>query len=298
MDNTALMRLFSHYMVFELGLMENTVKAYSQDVHDFSIFLKEKKIISVCVSDIICYMSDMRLRGLSIETILRRLSGVSALYDFLIIEKSVNTNPLEFISKPKKWGKLPVFLDFSDVEKLLSAPDNTNNYGYRDCLILETLYATGTRVSELIGIELSKIDFKQCFIKVFGKGAKERFVPLYPALANKLTNWLPVRRSVFVKQQDPGYLFLNRNGGKLTRQYVWQMIKKYCKILKLSDSISPHSLRHSFATHLLTGGADLRTIQIFLGHENISTTEIYTHVEDDRLRDTISNFHPMFNRQK
>jgi integrase/recombinase XerD len=151
------------------------------------------------------------------------------------------------------------------------------------------------RVSELAGVCVSDVDFKRGLIRVYGKGAKERYVPVYEKLADRIDKWLAARQADFVKGSDPGWLFLNRRGGRLTRQYIWQMIGEYCKDAGIEKKVSPHTLRHSFATHLLSGGADLRTIQIFLGHENIATTEIYTHVTDDGKRDVLSRFHPRFN---
>jgi integrase/recombinase XerD len=218
------------------------------------------------------------------------------LYDFLIKERQITKNPLEFVTKPQKWDKLPVFLNFSDVERLLAAPDLSTPHGYRDSLMLETLYASGMRISEILGVRLSDVDFRQGIIRVFGKGSKERYVPIYEKLAIRLDNWLPSRQNDFVKGSDPGWLFLNRLGQKLSRQHLWTKIKDYCKSAGVADNVSPHTLRHSFATHLLSGGADLRTIQLFLGHENISTTEIYTHVTDDRKRDVLLNFHPRLNK--
>lgn len=292
--NSRLISNFAHYLAIEQGNSENTVTAYKQDAADLEAFLGEKQFKDADISDFIRYMGDMRGRGLAIETVLRRLAGLGQLYDFLLKEKLVIKNPLEFVTKPQKWGKLPVFLNFSDVDRLLDAPDLSTLYGYRDSLIIETLYASGMRVSEIIGVRISDIDFREGLIRVFGKGSKERFVPIYTKLSDKLNRWLPSRHSDFVKGSDPGWLFLNRNGGKLTRQYVWMMLKGHCRDLGLPDGVSPHTLRHSFATHLLSGGADLRTIQIFLGHENIGTTEIYTHVTDDHKREALVRFHPRF----
>lgn len=294
--NQKILSAFAHYLVFELGLSTNSVTAYQQDAADLDLFLEGREYKTAEITDFIRYMGNMRSRGLSIETVLRRLAGLGQLYDFLIKEKQIVKNPLEFVTKPQKWDKLPVFLNFGDVEKLLAAPDLSTPHGYRDSLMLETLYASGMRVSELLSVRISDVDFRQGIIRVFGKGLKERYVPIYEKLAVRINNWLPSRHTDFVKGSDPGGLFLNRNGQKLTRQHVWAKIKDYCKDAGIPDTVSPHTLRHSFATHLLSGGADLRTIQLFLGHENISTTEIYTHVTDDRKRDALLNFHPRLQR--
>jgi integrase/recombinase XerD len=296
MNNKQILKAFNYYILSDQGLSENTAKAYTQDAEDLSAFIGDKPLYSVNIPVLLSYMADMRKRSLSIETTLRRLTGVSRLFDFMTAEKLSDKNIVDLIIKPKKWKKLPHFLDYEDVDRLLSANDKSTPQGYRDSLILENLYASGMRISELINIKLSDIDPNRNIIKVFGKGSKERFVPIHDKLANSIKQWLLIRHEYFVKSSDNGYLYLNRNGGKLTRQYVWLMIKKVCADLKLPGNVSPHTLRHSFATHLLSGGADLRTIQIFLGHENISTTEIYTHVSDDRLRDTLSKFHPRLKR--
>ncbi len=242
-------------------------------------------------------MAYMRREGLSLETILRRLSGLSQFYDFMLVEKLVKVNPVEFIAKPKRWQKLPSFLEFDEVDKILQTADKSTPKGYRDTLMLEMLYASGMRVSELINIKIRDIDFKRGIIKVIGKGSKERIVPIYTALIDDIENYLIIRQEYFVKGSDSGYLFLNRMGGMLTRQYVWSWVREVCEQAGIKKHVSPHTLRHCFATHILSGGADLRTIQLFLGHANISTTEIYTHVTDMDKRKTITNFHPRYNRK-
>ncbi|MDR2105136.1 MAG: tyrosine recombinase [Deferribacteraceae bacterium] len=296
MTNEQLIKPFNFFLLTERGLSENTIEAYLTDIRDTAAFLK-KPIPEADLADIILYMADMRRREYSIETTLRRLSGLSAFFDFLIEEKIASKNIVDLVIKPKKWSKLPHFLDYDDIDRLLSASDRSSPYGFRDALILENLYASGLRISELINISIGDLDLERNIIKVMGKGSKERFAPIHDRLVKMIKDWLPIRRSYFVKVRDNGFLYLNRNGGKLTRQYVWLMIKKLCRQLNLPAGISPHTLRHSFATHLLSGGADLRTIQLFLGHENISTTEIYTHVSDDRLRSVIKRFHPRLKAQ-
>lgn len=287
---------FKQYLRFELGMSENSVISYLSDLETFSKVYK-KDIKNVEPSDIVSFMSYMRKNNQSIETILRRLSGISQYFDFLIIEKEIKSNPVEFIAKPRQWHKLPDFLDFYEVEKLITGKDLSTPYKERDQLIMETLYATGMRVSELISVKLKDIDFKRGIIKVIGKGSKQRIVPLYATILEKLENYLPLRQEYFVKESDEGYLFLNQHGKQLTRQYIWNIVKEKCKENNITKNVSPHTLRHSFATHMLSNGADLRTLQIFLGHSNISTTEIYTHVTDDDKRKTIINFHPRYHRK-
>lgn len=284
---------FRQYLRFELGMSDNSVISYLSDLHVFSSYFKGD-YFNVQPENIVGFMSFMRRNNQSIETILRRLSGLSQYFDFLIIEKKINVNPVEFVSKPHKWHKLPDFLDFHEVEALISDKDISTPIKYRNALMMETLYATGMRVSELINVKVKDIDFKRGIIKVTGKGSKQRIVPLYESILNKIENWLIVRHESFVKERDNGYLFLNKNGLPLSRQHIWNIVKEKCEENGIKKNVSPHTLRHSFATHLLSGGADLRTLQIFLGHSNISTTEIYTHVTDDDKRKTIMSFHPRY----
>ena len=287
-----LQREYKSYLLYELGMSENSVTAYISDIESFAKFY-EKNVSDTKSEDIVAFMSFMRKKGLSLETILRRLSGLSQYFDFLILEKKILTNPVEFISKPKTWNKLPSFLEFDEIDKLLHY-NNLSHIDERDSLIIETLYATGVRVSELINIKVQDIDFRRGIIKVTGKGSKQRIAALYETIREKLEKYLLIRQEYFVKDTDQGCLFLNRYGYKLTRQHIWAVIKKRCKEAGINKNISPHTMRHSFATHLLSGGADLRALQIFLGHANISTTEIYTHVTDDNKRRTIMKFHPRY----
>ncbi len=286
---------FRQYLRFELGMSDNSVISYISDLEIFSkVYKKDMKVVEP--SDIVSFMSYMRKNNQTIETILRRLSGISQYFDFLIIEKKIKSNPVEFIAKPRQWHKLPDFLDFEEVEKLISCDDGNSFVKKRDQLIMETLYATGMRVSELISVKLKDIDFKRGIIKVTGKGSKQRIVPLYQSILAKLEYYLPIRQEYFVKGSDEGYLFLNQHGKQLTRQHIWNIVKEKCMYYNIRKHVSPHTLRHSFATHMLSNGADLRTLQIFLGHSNISTTEIYTHVTDDDKRKTIINYHPRYHR--
>ncbi|MEF3254845.1 MAG: tyrosine recombinase [Deferribacterales bacterium] len=285
---------FKNYLKYDLSLSENSIIAYCQDIDKFlefnsSIYADEEKIVS--------FMSHLRKNNLSIESILRILSGVSTFFDFLIQEKIYNKNPIENISKPKKWEKLPKFLNFNEVENLLNAPDKSTPIGFRDSIILKLFYSTGMRVSELVNTKISDLDLKRGIISVIGKGSKQRFLPIYTELIDNLKIYLDIRHNYFIRDKDNGYLFLNKNGGKITRVYCWMLIKKYCKIAKIDKDISPHTLRHSFATHLLTNGADLRTIQLLLGHSDISTTEIYTHITDNKSRNIMEQFHPRFKRK-
>jgi integrase/recombinase XerD len=295
LENEKLITHFRQWLQYELGHTENTVKAYIQDIHDFwkyaSIDLK-----TCTAQNIVEYMTTLRRKGSSIETVQRRISGISRFYDFLIIEKILKTNPVGFVSKPSKWEKLPVFLNFDEVEKLLSAPDSSGTLGFRDKIIFETMYSTGMRISELVNLKLNSLDMDREIIKVTGKGGKQRLVPMYSSLGDGMKDYLNIRHSELVKERDEGWVFLSRNGRQLDREYVWMLIKKYCKKCGIKKNVSPHTLRHSFATHLLTNGADLRTIQVFLGHSDLSTTQRYTQVTDDKARSILNSCHPRFNK--
>lgn len=295
MENSKLLSAFTNWMKYEMGLAENTVKAYRQDVESYMEFIC-KKLTDCGAQELVSYMTHLRKSGASIETVQRRISGISRVYDFLIMERILKTNPVGFISKPSKWDKLPVFLNFDEVEKLIAAPDESSALGFRDRVIFETLYSTGMRISELTGLNMRDIDMQRGIMKVTGKGSKQRLVPMYEALQDRMRTYIDIRHTSLVKGRDEGWLFLSRNGKKLDREYVWMLIKKYCERAGIKKNVSPHTLRHSFATHLLTNGADLRTIQIFLGHSDLSTTQRYTQVTDDKARSTLLNCHPRFKR--
>lgn len=284
---------FKQFLRLELGMADNSVSAYISDVEALTAFHKGN-INDLTPENVVSFMASMRRDGKSLETILRRLSGISQYYDFQIVERKLKINPVEFISKPKRWQKLPDFLDFAEVEQILVAGDKSTPKGYRDSLMLETLYASGMRVSELISIKISDIDFKRGIVKVTGKGSKQRIVPVYDTLLETIKDYLTIRNEYFVKKSDNGFLFLNHHGDPLSRQHVWLWVKEACESAGIKKNVSPHTLRHCFATHLLSGGADLRTIQIFLGHSNISTTEIYTHVSDGDKRNVLFAHHPRY----
>lgn len=287
---------FESWLRHELGHPDNTVEAYLRDVADAG--KNSGKPVEQCsASDIVAYMTYMRKEGLSVETVLRRISGISKFFDFLVIEKIVTTNPIGFISKPKKWDHLPNFLNFDEMEKLMDAPDKSTVLGFRDHIIISLLYSSGIRITELVNIKVIDISSNRNAVKVTGKGNKQRYVPIYNELMQKLGDYIKIRHESLVKGSDNGYLILNNRGGKITREYCWMLIKRYCEKAGITKKVSPHTLRHSFATHLLTEGADLITIQMFLGHSSVSTTEIYTHVTDDNARNVINNFHPRFSKR-
>jgi integrase/recombinase XerD len=288
---------FNQYLKYELNLSLNSIKAYNHDVNLFFSVI-DKNPSEIGISDILSFMSYLRSKDYSIDSINRILSGVSTYFDYLVFEKGIQKNPIDFIDRPKKWERLPKLLDFKEVEALINAPLESNPKGFRDKILLEMLYSTGVRVSELSDIKVNDIDMDRGVVKVFGKGSKYRFAPIYGSLLFKLKSYMNVRRENFVKGRDEGFLFLNKYGKKLSRVSIWHIVKHYCSVAQIKKNVSPHTIRHSFATHLLTNGADLRTIQLFLGHSSINTTEIYTHLDDDNLRKTLLENHPGFRKKR
>lgn len=295
--NEAYLKGYKVYLEYELGFSGNTVHAYLNDLK--SLIEYYKMDVNVVNSyNIVEFMNFMRISGLSVETILRRLSGLSSFFDFLIKEKKIEKNPIMFVNKPKGWGKLPKFLNFSEIEHIMSSFDLSDFFDYRNRIIFEMLYSTGVRVSELVSLKVSDVDLKRGFIKVTsGKGSKQRIVPIYTKLLESIPRYLEIRHDNFVKDSDSGFFFLNRMGNKLSRMSCYKIVKTCCERAGISQNVSPHTIRHSFATHLLTNGADLRTIQILLGHSSISTTEIYTHVTDSQTKDVLMKFHPRFSKK-
>lgn len=294
--NKVYLRDYKVYLEYELGFSVNTVQAYLNDLSALTEYYNGD-VKNIKSYEVVEFMNFMKLKGFSVETILRRLSGLSSFFDFLLKGKQIESNPLIFVNKPKGWGKLPKFLNFVDIENIMESFDMTDPVDFRDRIILEMLYSTGVRASELVNIKIGDVDVKRGFVKVTsGKGSKQRIVPIYTKLLESIPDYLKIRHDSFVKNQDNGFMFLNRHGNKLSRVLCYSIVKNSCKKAGISKDVSPHTIRHSFATHLLTNGADLRTIQILLGHSNISTTEIYTHVTDKQSKDVLMKFHPRFSR--
>jgi integrase/recombinase XerD len=285
---------FVRYLKYEMNLSSNTIQAYN---HDVGLFFRviDKNYLDLTVKDIINFMIYLRENNYSIDSINRILSGLSTYFDYLIFENKLLRNPIDFIDRPKNWGRLPKLLDFQEVEALINAPVETTKKGFRDKIIIEMLYSSGARVSEISNMKVSDVDLDRGVVKIYGKGSKHRYAPIYESLLFRLKKYMDIRKGIFVKGRDEGFLFLNKYGRKLSRISIWHIIKHYCSVAHIEKNVSPHTIRHSFATHLLTNGADLRTIQIFLGHSNINTTEIYTHLNDDNLRKTLLMNHPRFN---
>jgi integrase/recombinase XerD len=284
---------FIQYLSIERGLSRNTVIAYKRDITQFSFFLKKKKISFNKIDTILLlnYMSYLKQGLLSSSSILRKIASLKAFFRFLMQEDMIIANPIKTIQSPKKEMRLPSFLAYEEVDSLLSAPDLQSFLGLRDKAILETLYATGMRVSEVIGLNLSDVNLGAGFVRIFGKGEKERVVPIGKIASSFLEKYVNEIRPKLVNYETNN-LFLNWRGGNLSRQSVWKMIKRYTILAGIRKKLSPHTLRHSFATHLLSRDVDLRVLQKMLGHSDISTTQIYTHLDDKRLKTMHSKFHP------
>lgn len=282
-------------LLIEKGLSKNTAQAYSRDLNIYSTFLRgiKKKSTSATEEDVVGYLSFLKKRGLSINSTTRNIISLRGYYKYLLREGVIDKSPSAHIDLPKGEKKLPDFLNFSDVELLLNAPDTSKPLGIRDKTMIEVLYATGLRVSELIGITLNNLDLQRGTVTVLGKGNKQRIVPFGDSAMNWLNSYLNDARGVVLGQKDSKYLFITARGSSMTRQNYWFILKKYAIMIGIDrNRIKPHILRHSFATHLLERGADLRSLQEMLGHSDISTTQIYTHVTSERLKKTHKSFHP------
>ena len=281
---------FLEYLKNEKNYSINTINSYQKDLLEFISYFDIKKINNPTYNDIRSYLSYMYDKKYKNKTIARHISSLKSFYKYLFRNEIIDTNPMILISTPKIEKSLPNFVNINDLETLLTIPDRNTNLGLRNALIMEMLYSTGVRVSELVNIKVFDIDFSNRRILILGKGNKERYV-LYGSVCEKLLNdYLNNSRINLVKESD--YLFINKNGGQLSDRGVRFIIDNIVKTSSLKLNISPHTLRHTFATHLLNNGADLKTVQELLGHENISTTGIYTHVSNEQLRRVYLNTHP------
>jgi integrase/recombinase XerD len=294
MFKQSLLDRFLAYIQVEKGLSPNTIEAYATDIKKYILFLKKSGSIKpeqAKQKKILAYIKSLGKRNLNPSSIARKLSALKTFYSFLLIEGEISINPTENMETPRGWKRLPTYLSTDEVEKLLARPDTGNNLGLRDRTMLELLYATGLRVSELIYLRLNQINNQTGYIICFGKGQKERIVPLGTNALEYLCEYIQSARKNLLKGKESVFVFVNRSGNHLTRQGFWKIIKKYAAETGIGD-ISPHTLRHSFATHLLEHGADIRSVQLMLGHADISTTQIYTHIHKTRLKKIVKQFHP------
>ena len=286
---------FKTYLKIERSLSDNTIDSYIRDVKKLAFFGEKinKNELKINKSDIKDFIKEINEDKISARTQSRIISGIKAFYKYLILEDYIKINPTELIESPKIGMKLPDTLSVSEIDSLLSAIDFSHPQGQRNRAILEVLYSCGLRVSELVNLKLSNIRFNEGYVKVLGKGNKERYAPIGSSALKYLKIYLKeVRIHQNIKKDSEDIVFLNRRGKKLTRVMIFTIIKQLAGKIGLKKKISPHTFRHSFATHLIEGGADLRAIQEMLGHESITTTEIYTHLDREFLRDAIMTFHP------
>jgi len=291
----ALVDQYLQYILVEKGLAAQTIAAYSRDLVRYIRYLKQNHINTIQDADtaiILRYLIHLRNSGLGTTSRARHLVTIRGFYRFLVQEKHLSTNHAKVVDLPKRQQTLPDVLSVDDVRNLLETPQPTSLAGYRDAAMLELLYAAGLRVSELINLKLLDVNLEACFLRVSGKGSKERVVPFGSFAKQRLDNYLKLARPGLLKQRVSAYLFIARAGQPMTRQGFWKLLRKYAHKSGLMKHITPHTLRHSFATHLLEGGADLRTVQVMLGHVDISTTQIYTHVAQKHLKKIHTKYHP------
>lgn len=291
---------YKHYLKIERGLSQNSIDNYSYDVTRLHKFFKNNdtnisplEVKKEHIQDFVYHIS----KKLNPRSQARIISGLRNFFDYLIFENYTESNPVDQIESPRLGLKLPDTLSINDIDTIIAAIDLNYqfrgvNLGHRNKAILETLYSCGLRVSELTHLQISNLFFDEGFIKVKGKGNKERFVPIGKSAQKFISIWLDIRKHIDVKSESKDILFLNYKGNKLTRAMIFTIIKKLVSKVGLDKTVSPHTFRHSFATHLLENGADLRAIQMMLGHESITTTEIYTHIDKTQLNKVINTYHP------
>ncbi|NHA02256.1 site-specific tyrosine recombinase XerD [Mucilaginibacter sp. HC2] len=288
---------FQAYLKLEKSLADNSIESYSRDIEKLFQFADTQstqlKPETISLSDLRQFIAWVNELGMIPSSQARILSGIKAFYKYLLMEDIIKTDPSELLESPRIQRKLPDTLSYQDINRLIAAIDLSKPEGARNKAILETLYGSGLRVSELTELKLSNLYLDIEFIKVTGKGSKERLVPIGAEAIKALKIWIEqVRVHTAIKKGEEDIVFLNRRGTRLSRVYIFLLIKELAARIGLNKAISPHTFRHSFATHLVEGGADLRAVQEMLGHESITTTEIYTHLDREYLKSTISQFHP------
>jgi len=286
---------FLNYLSVERGLAKNTIISYREDLNTYLNFMEKSDIEAlskISKNNITNFMYAQKERGIAVNSIARRLAAIRMFHRFLTRERIVKDDPSTLIDSPKLWKRIPETLTLNEVEALIAQPDTRDAQGLRDRAILETLYATGMRVSEAVNLKKDNVNLDIGFLRCVGKGDKERVIPLGKKAITSINRYLETARPKFLKNKESEFLFISRFGKKISRQSFWKILKKYAKLARIKKPIKPHILRHSFATHLLEHGADLRSVQEMLGHSNISTTQIYTHINKDRLKNIHRQFHP------
>lgn len=286
---------FLNYLSVERGLARNTIISYRQDLGyylDFIAKLNIEALSKITKNEIINFMLSQKDKGISANSISRRLAAIRMFHRFLCRERILKADPTSLIDSPRLWKRVPDTLSLNEVEKLISQPGSRDEQGIRDKAVLEVLYATGMRVSEAVNLRVDNVNLEVGFLRCVGKGDKERVIPLGKKAMQAVKRYLEAGRPRLLGKNESEFLFLSRFGRKISRQSLWKLIKRYAREARLKKSIKPHMLRHSFATHLLERGADLRSVQEMLGHSNISTTQIYTHINKERLKAIHKMFHP------
>jgi integrase/recombinase XerD len=286
---------YLNYLLVEKGLSRTTLESYSRDLIRYQEFIQDNGLRSISETDtamILKHMIALRSAGLGARSRTRHLVSIRGFYRFAVQEKLLKHDPAGLVDLPKTSLKLPDVLSVEEVSQLLSTPDPAKPTGARDAAMLELLYAAGLRVSELVKLKMQNVNLESGFVRVFGKGSKERVVPIGSLAKNKIEYYLEHSRKALLKNQISHYIFVARAAKPITRQGFWKLLRRYGDLAHLNKKVTPHSLRHSFATHLLEGGADLRAVQVMLGHVDISTTQIYTHVTRKHLKDLHKRHHP------
>lgn len=291
----ALVDEFLDYLTIEKGLSQNTREAYGSDLYKFISFLEARKIKTVdriSRDDIVNYLMEEKERGLNPNSLSRNLVSIKMLFRFLVVNNYLEEDVTAVLDSPRLWKVLPEVLSVKEVEELIKQPDRGNKYDLRDKAMLELMYATGLRVSEVVNLNLSDLNLDMGFLKCLGKGSKERLVPLGKNSVKAMQVYIKNSRPKFMKDLLTPNVFVTRQGKAFSRQGIWKIIKFYAKKAGINKDITPHTMRHSFATHLLANGADLRIVQELLGHADVTTTQAYTHVDKNRLKAIHRKFHP------
>lgn len=291
MELNDLVEEFLRYLLIDKGYSNNTIESYKRDLIKFLEYNKKNNIDNINSDDLKEYIKNLSKDKLNEKSISRNISCLKSFYKFLVIENIIESNPAESLFIPKIKKSLPNILSEEEIINLLDI-NLTDNYSFRNKAMLELMYSTGIRVSELINLKLSDIDFTNDIVRTFGKGSKERIVPIGEFASESLKIYINNYRNNMLKKYNNEYLFLNNHGNQMTRQGCFKIIKNIAKEKGINKDLSPHTLRHSFASHLLKYGADLRTIQELLGHSDISTTQIYTHISNEKLKENYKDFHP------
>ena len=286
---------YLNFLTVEKGASFNTIEAYSRDINRYVAFMNKKGIRSIAditPDKVISWLSELRGQGLAANSVNRGLAAIRGFHKFLLAERKTENNPLSNIGAAKIWMRLPDTLSSEEMNILLSRPGAGTKSALRDTAMLELMYATGLRVSELISLNMNNVNWQVGYLTTMGKGGKERIVPIGQSAYDFIYRYVQEARPAFLKKRETDTLFLNKSGAAFSRQGFWKIVKKYAAQAGLQKKVHPHTFRHSFATHLMEGGADLRSVQMMLGHADISTTQIYTHVTRERLKEVHRKYHP------